>query len=848
MMLDDVLPDAPMAVIPGDANDGILGLLSPKSTFSQEQQQASAPVLAATEPQSQRAPTLRDLTDEQLHAMLAASCGTPPPFETVNPSALSSPGPATDFSGSDDSLATHATSPFHPANHRLFGEDYIRTSLSCPPTPGQPPLPAPTARRYSNHLSLHDDAYTEPYDSPVAFPLNDQLPDPVDVDHQPRTCFTLHQKLQDSLMQEDDRSLMDRPHHQLPPRITVLPHNQALPHAPGPSHHQQQYASSPNPPPYPHPYPQAQQQQQQQQQQRRQHLQAQQQQQQPSSSSSSSFSSNPSNTPAPPPPVQITFHRQSGHFIGQPRPRQHPYPPAAAATGPPRQTAPTGYYQTVQGQDREPNVNLLSRSSGTVRIGTPVMQGVLSPPSLSSSSSSASRSTAPSPAPYRAHPHHPFPPPADGSGGSGSSGGSPAFSPVRSFGAVAGATVTADSPRQQQQHQRESGGISARGRTRSNTAPTTTTMTTTTTSSPSSSPSPPSPSNVSGRQNGAPPHPHPHPQRQHHHHRHLHLHRQAPYPSPYPSPRPASSPSSSSSSSSPLPSSHHPTGPHPFPHRPHPHPSGGSNVNVLQRQRQQRQRQQRRLLMSSSTAAAVAGPTSAPRSTSAGMVIVEEEEDGDDETGAAAGRDEDAAVAVAVAVEERHALHQRMWTPEPGGGGGGGGGGDCGVAEGVGGRYGGGGGGGGGGEMGLARLVERRREQDTLILGIQGFVERIGRECEGLSGWVREAVEERGEGEEKGELERKCLEKRNRNFAVTELDEPLEPLPRSMQMETDLEEIPWDVPPNAQEIRNSDHDAITALLEAYSVPFQPDMFLAQKKELYLRFIGANRALMHRVLD
>lgn len=42
--------------------------------------------------------------------------------------------------------------------------------------------------------------------------------------------------------------------------------------------------------------------------------------------------------------------------------------------------------------------------------------------------------------------------------------------------------------------------------------------------------------------------------------------------------------------------------------------------------------------------------------------------------------------------------------------------------------------------------------------------------------------------------------------------------------------------------------SVTALLDVYSIPFQQDMFLSQKKELFLRFIGANRALMHRVLD
>jgi hypothetical protein len=41
---------------------------------------------------------------------------------------------------------------------------------------------------------------------------------------------------------------------------------------------------------------------------------------------------------------------------------------------------------------------------------------------------------------------------------------------------------------------------------------------------------------------------------------------------------------------------------------------------------------------------------------------------------------------------------------------------------------------------------------------------------------------------------------------------------------------------------------ITRLLDAYDLPFIPTMFLYEKKAIYLRFVGASRALMHRVLD
>lgn len=42
--------------------------------------------------------------------------------------------------------------------------------------------------------------------------------------------------------------------------------------------------------------------------------------------------------------------------------------------------------------------------------------------------------------------------------------------------------------------------------------------------------------------------------------------------------------------------------------------------------------------------------------------------------------------------------------------------------------------------------------------------------------------------------------------------------------------------------------AIDHLLDLYDIPFVPTMFLVEKKMLYLRFLGANRVVMHRILD
>ncbi|GME39324.1 hypothetical protein GTA08_BOTSDO08013 [Neofusicoccum parvum] len=134
--------------------------------------------------------------------------------------------------------------------------------------------------------------------------------------------------------------------------------------------------------------------------------------------------------------------------------------------------------------------------------------------------------------------------------------------------------------------------------------------------------------------------------------------------------------------------------------------------------------------------------------------------------------------------------------------------------------------------------------RSALAVGMQGHVERMRRECDGLS----ELVGRESGGGGGGELERRRQEKRGRNFGVAEMEERLEALPRALQRETGVEAVPWDVPLNGAGIRNLDHDSISTLLNVYGISFQADMFLAQKKELYLRFIGANRALMHRVLD
>lgn len=43
-------------------------------------------------------------------------------------------------------------------------------------------------------------------------------------------------------------------------------------------------------------------------------------------------------------------------------------------------------------------------------------------------------------------------------------------------------------------------------------------------------------------------------------------------------------------------------------------------------------------------------------------------------------------------------------------------------------------------------------------------------------------------------------------------------------------------------------DEVDVLLDGHGIPFLPNMFLPEKKGLYLMFLGANRMVMHRVLD
>ena len=101
---------------------------------------------------------------------------------------------------------------------------------------------------------------------------------------------------------------------------------------------------------------------------------------------------------------------------------------------------------------------------------------------------------------------------------------------------------------------------------------------------------------------------------------------------------------------------------------------------------------------------------------------------------------------------------------------------------------------------------------------------------------------------------------RKENRAKTELDESLLALPTLEGRFPDEHEIPqtgqeirrlsrMSIIPTSQLVANIQADKqIGILLDLYDISFVPSTFLHEKKATYLRFVGAGRALMHRVLD
>ncbi|KAI9695741.1 MAG: hypothetical protein M1836_006108 [Candelina mexicana] len=159
-------------------------------------------------------------------------------------------------------------------------------------------------------------------------------------------------------------------------------------------------------------------------------------------------------------------------------------------------------------------------------------------------------------------------------------------------------------------------------------------------------------------------------------------------------------------------------------------------------------------------------------------------------------------------------------------------------------------------------IFQNPNPETTLSLGILEYLARLKSECAAMEQFVRtgfsspvsssssESDESDNDEDQrqrrKFEFESICLHNRTHNTThVTELNEPLLALPL---LSNTAAEIPIEAPSSAQDVKDMDHSAMDTLLDIYALPFNPSMFLCEKKAIYLRFVGAGRAVMHRVLD
>ncbi|KAJ6260550.1 hypothetical protein Dda_4776 [Drechslerella dactyloides] len=145
----------------------------------------------------------------------------------------------------------------------------------------------------------------------------------------------------------------------------------------------------------------------------------------------------------------------------------------------------------------------------------------------------------------------------------------------------------------------------------------------------------------------------------------------------------------------------------------------------------------------------------------------------------------------------------------------------------------------------LAAQVDRFsaiQEETTLSLGIIAHLEYLENQIVEMKQFVARGFARR-DHLRSFEVEKHRLRSRNYNFQnVTEINESFEPLLQSNG------ELPARYPVNGVELKNLSHEEINALLDVYDLPFSPAMFLHEKQLIYLKFIGANRAIMHRVVD
>ncbi|KAK6359745.1 hypothetical protein TWF696_000884 [Orbilia brochopaga] len=134
------------------------------------------------------------------------------------------------------------------------------------------------------------------------------------------------------------------------------------------------------------------------------------------------------------------------------------------------------------------------------------------------------------------------------------------------------------------------------------------------------------------------------------------------------------------------------------------------------------------------------------------------------------------------------------------------------------------------------------QEETTLSLGIIAQLENLERQIVEMKQFVAKGFAQR-DHIRSFEIEKHRLRCRNYNYEnVTEMNEPFEPLLQSNG------KLPARYPVNGVELKSLSHEEMDVLLDEYDLPFSPAMFLHEKQLIYLKFIGANRAIMHRVVD
>ncbi|MCJ1404269.1 hypothetical protein MMC11_007494 [Xylographa trunciseda] len=141
-------------------------------------------------------------------------------------------------------------------------------------------------------------------------------------------------------------------------------------------------------------------------------------------------------------------------------------------------------------------------------------------------------------------------------------------------------------------------------------------------------------------------------------------------------------------------------------------------------------------------------------------------------------------------------------------------------------------------------LAASRSHETSTSISIADQVSQIKEAVSSLQTFISHAFSAAENDPARKDVERARHTARQHNHTLTELHEFLTPLPFHAGA------LPSAVAPpiTGDELRRMNHAALDALLDAYDVAFSPGMFLWEKKGLYLRFVGAGRGLMHRVLD